>query len=114
MWVPSAAVGGLPYTFVGLVLNRASGGDHFFAYRLTIELLVVTAPLLLLGWHHAIRGRRWLQTLLAVTVVASVGMQVVGATVRSSAYYTRDYREAQLVELCADPEVTCDPATFLP
>ncbi|WP_344302305.1 hypothetical protein [Nocardioides bigeumensis] len=43
-WARALTIGGLGYTVVQLTLNRFSGGDGFYGYRLGLELLACAAP----------------------------------------------------------------------
>lgn len=51
-WVRSAALAGLVYLLAHLALNRFSGGNNFFSYRLPIEMLTLASPLLVLAWRE--------------------------------------------------------------
>jgi hypothetical protein len=78
-WVRGAAVGGLVYLVVQLLLNRFSGGEGFFGYRLPLETLTLAAPLLLLCftyWTARTLGRL---RLLTVLLGLSVATQALGA-----------------------------------
>lgn len=59
-WSQWLAAGGAAYTVSQTVLNRFSGGDHFYGYRTSLELLVSLAPALALAspWMSQ-RARRW-------------------------------------------------------
>lgn len=51
-WVRAGALSGVAYMLVHLALNRFSGGNNFFSYRLPIEMLTLSAPLLVLAWRE--------------------------------------------------------------
>jgi hypothetical protein len=78
-WVRGAAVGGVVYLVVQLALNRFSGGEGFFGYRLPLEALTLAAPLLLLSftwWTAQTLGRLRLFTVL---LGVSLATQALGA-----------------------------------
>jgi hypothetical protein len=59
-WSRWLAAGGLAYTLSQGVLNRFSGGDHFYGYRTSLELVVSLAPALALAAPMmSTRARRW-------------------------------------------------------
>ena len=70
-WVRSAAVGGLLYLGIQLRVNDWTGGADFFGSRLTIETLVLLAPLLLMTWRASVSKSARLKG-------ACVGLLVVG------------------------------------
>lgn len=58
-WCRWLAAGGAAYTVGQAVLNRFSGGDHFYGYRTSLELVVCLAPALALASPHLTeRARR--------------------------------------------------------
>ncbi|SEB28658.1 alpha-1,2-mannosyltransferase [Nocardioides exalbidus] len=59
-WSRWLAAGGAAYTLSQAVLNRFSGGDHFYGYRTSLELVVSLSPALALAtpWLSE-RARRW-------------------------------------------------------
>lgn len=73
-WSRWLASGGLAYTAGQALLNRFSGGDHFYGYRTSLELVVCLAPAIALAAPHlSERARRWFVpvAVLQVVVVAS-------------------------------------------
>lgn len=66
-WSRWLLVGGVVYTIVQAALSRYSGGDSFFPYRLTLELLVCAAPALALSVPQSgHRARFWMGPVLAL------------------------------------------------
>lgn len=69
-WSRWLAAGGATYTLSQAVLNRFSGGDHFYGYRTSLELVVSLAPALALASPHlSERARRWFVPVAALQVV---------------------------------------------
>lgn len=69
-WSRWLAVGGVAYTVSQAVLNRFSGGDHFYGYRTSLELVVSLAPALALAAPHLPeRARRWFVPVAVLQVV---------------------------------------------
>jgi len=52
-WSQWLAIGGFAYTLVQGELNGFSGGNHFYGYRLPLELLTCLAPALILSVRRA-------------------------------------------------------------
>lgn len=72
-WSRSLLVGGVLYLLVQGLLVRFSGGDAFYGYRTSIELVVCAAPALALTAHRmGPRARRWFAPLafLQVAMIA--------------------------------------------
>ncbi|RYB95265.1 hypothetical protein EUA93_13525 [Nocardioides oleivorans] len=69
-WSRWLAAGGAAYTLSQAVLNRFSGGDHFYGYRTSLELVVSLAPALALAtpWLSE-RARRWFVPVAVLQVV---------------------------------------------
>lgn len=66
-WSRALALGGLAYTVLQGSLNRFSGGDTFYGYRLTLELVACAAPALALSARHVgVVGRTLLAPVLAL------------------------------------------------
>jgi alpha-1,2-mannosyltransferase len=78
-WVRLAACGGVAYMAVQLKINYFSGGDRFWSYRLSLEMLTLAAPLLTLACHHLLTQRPRLKPLLCAAAVYGIAMQAVGA-----------------------------------
>ena len=70
-WSRALAWGGLVYLLLQGTLNRFSGGDTFFGYRISLELLVAVGPALVLAAPRLGRwGRLVCPPLLGVQFVA--------------------------------------------
>ena len=69
-WSRWLAAGGASYALSQAVLNRFSGGDHFYGYRTSLELVVALAPALALAspWLSE-RARRWFVPVAVLQVV---------------------------------------------
>lgn len=68
-WSRALLWGGLAYTVLQGFLNRFSGGDSFYGYRLTLELLACATPALALSSHRMRTvGRRLFAPVLALQV----------------------------------------------
>jgi hypothetical protein len=78
-WVRSAAVAGLVYTAAQLALNRFSGGDSFYTYRLTLELVTLASPLLVLCWATWTSRRRGRCAAFVTLLTMSVLLEALGA-----------------------------------
>ena len=78
-WVRGAAVGGVVYLLVQLGLNRFSGGEGFYGYRLPLETLTLAAPLLLLSFTHWTAKTLGRLRIFAVLLGVSVATQALGA-----------------------------------
>ncbi|GAA5123366.1 hypothetical protein GCM10023339_43110 [Alloalcanivorax gelatiniphagus] len=69
-WSRWLASGGAAYAVSQAVLNRFSGGDHFYGYRTSLELVVCLAPALALATPHlSERARRWFVPVAVLQVV---------------------------------------------
>ncbi len=69
-WARWLALGGVGYLLSQAVLNRFSGGDQFYGYRTSLELVVSLAPALALSAHRlSERARRWFTPLAVLQVV---------------------------------------------
>lgn len=69
-WARWLAVGGVTYLLSQAVLNRFSGGDQFYGYRTSLELVVSLAPALALSAHRLTdRASRWFTPLAVLQVV---------------------------------------------
>ena len=99
-WVRSSAVAGVVYLVVQLRSNVWHGGADFFGSRLTIETLVLAAPLLLCTWQAAIRPTRLLRWCFTVLAVLSIVIHAVGATYLSVSPSGRERHAANREALC--------------
>ncbi|WP_426241411.1 hypothetical protein [Nocardioides sp. LHG3406-4] len=69
-WSRWLALGGVSYLLSQAVLNRFSGGDQFYGYRTSLELVVSLAPAMALSAHTmSPRARRWFTPLAVLQVV---------------------------------------------
>ena len=69
-WCRWLAAGGGSYLVSQAVLNRFSGGDQFYSYRTSLELVVSLAPALALSAHRmGDRARRWFTPIAVLQVV---------------------------------------------
>lgn len=69
-WSRWLASGGTAYVVSQAALNRFSGGDHFYGYRTSLELVVCLAPALALATPHlSERARGWFVPVAVVQVV---------------------------------------------
>lgn len=87
-WVRSAAVGGVVYMLVQLRINYFSGGDHFYSYRLSIELLTMAAPLLLLAYREWTAYTPLRRRAFSALAFLSIALHALGAV-----YHRVDYIE---------------------
>jgi hypothetical protein len=74
LWARSAALGGTAYLLLQTRVNGFSGGYSFFSYRLALEWLTLSGPLLALAydaWTARAAWRRWGFGILAVYSVAT-------------------------------------------
>jgi hypothetical protein len=78
-WVRASAVAGLLYMTVLLKASRFQGGSPFWGYRYPIEMLTLSAPLLVLAWREYVAKTRRRQALFAALAVASTALQATGA-----------------------------------
>jgi hypothetical protein len=109
-WVRSSAVAGVSYLALQLRANSWEGGYDYFGSRLTIETLVLAAPLLLCVWQATVSKDRIVRTLFLVLAGLSLAVHLIGATVLSYFPSGRDLRDAYLEELCSgdDAPVECE------
>jgi hypothetical protein len=99
-WVRSSAIAGLVYLAVQLRSNTWDGGAGFFGSRLTIETLVLAAPLLLCTWQAIIRRDRLLRAIFSIFAVLSLALHAVGATVLSIQPSSRETLRNELATMC--------------
>jgi hypothetical protein len=78
-WARLSATAGAAYSLVQLKLNYFSGGDRFWSYRLTLELLMLTAPLLAVTAVELIAARRGARRWLWAAAFYCVTTQALGA-----------------------------------
>jgi hypothetical protein len=78
-WARASALAGLSYEASQLYLIRFSGGDGFFGYRIQLELLTFSAPLLLLSYREWTDRTLERRAAFGVLVGLSVGYMGVAA-----------------------------------
>jgi len=78
-WVRIMSLGGVVYSLVQLHINRFDGGQNFYGYRLATELVIASAPLLLLTVKTWAVEKDWRLRLTKASAAASIGLQAVGA-----------------------------------
>jgi hypothetical protein len=108
-WVRSSALAGVAYLVVQLRSNIWHGGLGYFGSRLTIETLVLAAPLLLCVWQAAIAHDRVLKRLFTVLAVLALTMHAVGATVLAVAPNDAARHQTYLEELCDESDGSAPP-----
>lgn len=82
----AAALAGLAYILVYLLVNRFSGGENFYSYRLPIEALTLGAPLLLGAYVWWVRERAWALAAFPLLAALSVGLHAIGAVYHVPSY----------------------------
>ncbi|HET8616275.1 MAG TPA: hypothetical protein VFL94_12180 [Actinomycetales bacterium] len=93
-WSRALVYGGLVYTLLQGALNRYSGGDHFYGYRLTLELLACATPALAIAAGDLGRvGRGLLGPVLGVQLFAiAIGSVIDGGFVATEdAWHTNGF-----------------------
>jgi hypothetical protein len=113
-WARSSAVAGVLYLALQLRANSWSGGYNYFGSRLTIETLVLTAPLLLCAWQAGIAKDRILRAAFLVLAGLSLAIHMVGATVLSYYPAAREARDAYRDEVCTEPDAPAECDRFEP
>jgi hypothetical protein len=78
-WTLASALAGLLYLLVQVRAVGYSGGDDFFAYRISLETLLLATPALVLAVAPSIRRLRWQATAVALLALASIGVHAYGA-----------------------------------
>lgn len=101
-WVRSSAVAGIAYMAVQLRANDWAGGGHFYGSRLTIEMLVLAAPLLLLTAHAVFRRRSLLRAALQGALAVAFAIHLVGAAFMSVGPEGRDAWRNYVQESCEE------------
>jgi hypothetical protein len=103
-WVRSSSVAGVAYLVVQLRSNDWHGGQSFFGSRLTIETLVLAAPLLLCVWQALLSRDRILRVAFQVAAVVSIAIHAVGATVLTITPTGIERYEQLLTEICTEDD----------
>jgi hypothetical protein len=113
-WVRSAALGGVAYHLLQMQLNDYTGGIYFFSYRLPLEMLVLTSPLLLLSFTETVLGSRIREVAFVIGASVAVGFQVVGVSSASVETILRPGLEPAVIEVCEQPKYDCASDEVLP
>lgn len=80
-WTLASAGAGLLYLFVQVRAVGDSGGTDFFAYRISLEPLILAAPALVLAAADTVRRHRWQATAIGTLAVVSIALHGYGAAV---------------------------------
>ncbi|WP_052667460.1 hypothetical protein [Nitriliruptor alkaliphilus] len=99
-WVKAGALGGLAYFVVQMRANGYQGGAQYYGSRLSLELLVLAAPLLLRTWQAHLSRVPLLRRAVLGLIVVSFTMHAVGATILRSYYGAAESWHPDLAELC--------------
>jgi hypothetical protein len=83
-------------------VNTWTGGSGYFGSRLTIETLVLAAPLLLRTWQVSVRHDERLKGAALGLMVVAVLMHTMGATVRSIHPENREQWRQAIEEFCTE------------
>jgi hypothetical protein len=113
-WVRSAALAGVAYHLLQMQLNDYTGGIFFFSYRLPLEMLVLSSPLLLLSFMETVLGSRIREIAFVVGASVAVGFQVVGVSSASVEAILRPGLEPAVIGVCEQPEYDCTSDELLP
>lgn len=85
-WSRGLLVGGLAYTLLQATLNRFSGGDTFYGYRLGLEFLACATPAYAMAAHRMGRVAR----AVFAPVVAVQAVAILAGAVRDGYYVSAD------------------------
>lgn len=99
-WVRAAAVSGLAYYVVQMRANHFSGGDDFFGSRLGIEMLVLSAPLLLRTWQAYVDGDAFWRRITIGLIAVSFVLHAAGASALSTSRPAAALWEERIAEAC--------------
>lgn len=80
-WSRVLMVAGVLYTLVQGLMNHFAGGSAFYGYRLTLELLLSSAPALAFAVPHAGRWARSAAPVMAGLQVGAVALGAIGNSV---------------------------------
>ncbi len=90
-WVRLCAVGGVAEMLLQLGVQPAwHGGGNQFGYRISLEMVMLAAPLLLVAWQVGVAPLRIGRRLTAVVAVASIVLYALGSTVLDPRVKKRD------------------------
>ena len=78
-WTIAAAIAGFAYLLFQVRAVGHRGGNDFFAYRVSLEPLLLWLPALTIGAYEAVRRSKAFAVVLALFVVVSVGIHGYGA-----------------------------------
>lgn len=80
-WTLASAGAGLLYLLVQVRAVGHSGGADFFAYRISLEPLILAAPALAVATAETVQRQRWRVTGIAALAAVSIGIHGYGAVV---------------------------------
>lgn len=80
-WTLASATAGLLYLLVQIRAVGHAGGTDFFAYRISLEPLILAAPALVIAIAEAARRRRWQLTAIGALAAISIAIHGYGAAV---------------------------------
>ena len=80
-WVRWAAAAGLGYLVLQLWGIRFGGGDGFYSYRTTLEVMSLCVPLLVVAWREWTSRTRARRVMFAVLATLSVALHAFGAVI---------------------------------
>jgi hypothetical protein len=78
-WARAALIGGALYEVIQLRLNRYSGGTLFYSNRLVLELFLLAAPLVVLGYQEWRERGPHRATVARALAATSIGIHALGA-----------------------------------
>jgi hypothetical protein len=78
-WARGALLGGLVYQVLQFRIDTFNGGGTFYGNRLMIELLVLAAPVVAIGYFAWVAGRRWRSCVTTSLAAVSVGIFTTGS-----------------------------------
>lgn len=78
LWTRLLLVGGVAYSLVQLRINVFHGGDHFYGYRLPLELVTASVPALVLAF---VRLSKWSKAVLVPLLFLQAGAMAFGALI---------------------------------
>ena len=103
-WTRIAVGAGMVYLLVQVRAVGYRGGDDFFAYRVSLEVLVLAAPALTLAVVAAARHHRRLVPVLGVLTAISIGIHGYGAVAGGiSSEKVRQWEEVHAAVVAAQP-----------
>ncbi len=92
-WTALALVAGVVYELVQLRLDNYTGGGGFYGSRLTLELMVLSAPLAVACYQPWSAGHPWRQFVTSLLSAAGIGLFANGALLAYYRVYSRSDQE---------------------